>query len=135
MGRVKFGTDAAIATLHSAVTTFTKPSATTDGGEFVAMRIGGFSPPDVLIRIIGTLAWAFDKACGVFGMLPDGTWDRLGTPLGGGGLLSGLAGTGQAFLVAAGGYTRLAIGAWDGTTLTSTQAVTVYAVPAFTKEV
>jgi hypothetical protein len=134
MSRVKYA-DGGIVTLHSSTTTFTAPSAITSGGLYVSARIGGFAPPDVIIRIKGTLAWAFDKATGVFGMLEDGTWDRAETPLGGGGLLSGLAAIGQSYAVAMGGYKRLAISAWDGGTLTASQAVVVYAIPAYLKEI
>lgn len=134
MSRVKFAEGAGIITLHESGTTFTKPTAVTHGGLYTAQRLGGFTPPDVLIRIKGVLAWAFDKSCGVFGMLDDGTWDRAETPLDGGGLISGLAGTGQTYAVAMGGYKRLAISAWDGSTLTASTAVIVYAIPAFTKE-
>lgn len=136
MHLIAFGKDSDIITLHAAATTFAKPTSDSFGGSLERFRTAyGGSPPDVLIRIIGAAAWAFDEACGLYGMLDDGTWDRAEAPLGGGGILSGLAGIGQTYATAMGGYKRLAIAQWDGGTLTASQAVAVYAIPAFTRSV
>lgn len=134
MSRIKFGQSTSVVTMHSAVTTFTKPSATTDGGSNVVNQVRAYAPPDMLLTIKGDLAWAFDKIAGIFGMRADGTWDRIETPLANGTLISGLAGVGQSYALATGAYQRYALGAWDGTTLTSTTAVTVTATPIFSVE-
>jgi hypothetical protein len=133
VSRIKFAQGDGIVTLHASGTSWTKPTALTDGGQ-LGQRIASFSPPDVLIHIKGASDWVMDKMTGVFGMLEDGTWDRIEGPLGSGALLSGLAGTGQSYLIAAGGYKRLAISAFDGTTLTSSSAVIVTAIPVFSRE-
>ena len=132
MQLITFG-DAEAVTLHSAITTLAKPTGSAGGDYAAKFRGSRGTPPDVLIRFLGASAWTFDKQASIFGQLADGSWDRAEIPLNGGSLISGLAGVGQTFAVVMGGYKRLAVGAFDGTTLTASQTISIYAFPAYSR--